>query len=373
MADVSSSLPIRSQDDVDSRVLVKIQDFASPDGVGNQVAVSGTHLFTRLFGLDPAAAPVAYRLSELGNSNSDGFYSATDNTLPSSNGLIGHTRAATPGAADQVIRTTAASPTGDGLVAANIHALDVSSFMHGYNGATWDRILSTGGALNVNAAVDLDGVYDVGTNPNPDSTGSIFHSRAAAPDITNQIFRATGGAANADNVTPANVHGLDVNSFLMGYDATGANWDRAQLFAGKLGMALFDEDGAAFSSSNPLPVTWVDSEGTEINVLNTGTAIAGGATSNHDYTVTAATTLKLSRVYASASGKMKIEVSVETGVGTNTFTSRFVQFNSTANPNIDVEINENITVAAGVRVRVARTNLENQAQNLYSTISGHEI
>ena len=36
-------------------------------------------------------------------------------------------------------------------------------------------------------------------------------------------------------------------------------------------------------------------------------------------------------------------------------------------------LREPITVATGVRVRVIRTNLDNQPQDLYSTISGHEV
>jgi hypothetical protein len=68
-----------------------------------------------------------------------------------------------------------------------------------------------------------------------------------------------------------------------------------------------------------------------------------------------------------------VQVAIETGVATGVFVNRFVGFNSTANPNVLFPIVENIAVAAGVRVRIIRTNLDNQAQDLYSTISGHEI
>lgn len=94
------------------------------------------------------------------------------------------------------------------------------------------------GALDVNITnaimVDLDGVYDAGTNPTPDTVGAIVHTRAATPDETNQTFRTTGGTANADDVVAANVHGLDVNSFLMGYD--GTTWDRLTTTAGALNV-----------------------------------------------------------------------------------------------------------------------------------------
>lgn len=129
--------------------------------------------------------------------------------------------------------------------------------------------------------------------------------------------------------------------------------------------------GTAVSASNPVPVTLTAGvAGTEVNNHNQGTAIAGGATSNHDYT--AVGTFLLTQVEASASGKARIAVQIETGVATNTFNTVFVQFNSTANPNMTLTLKAPITVAAGVRVRVARRNGENQAQDLYSTICGQE-
>lgn len=208
--------------------------------------------------------------------------------------------------------------------------------MHGNDAAGTDRVVRT----SQQGKLTPDGVYDVANNTEPGNTGMIASQRNATPGHTTQTQRLT-------SVTNGNKRLLDV--------------------------ALHDEDGAAFSPSNPLPVTSVDSEGTEVNNYQTNAAVAAGATSNHDYTVTALTTLKLSQIHASASGKAKIEVQVETGVATGTFTTRFVQFNSTSDPNMIVDIKENITVAAGVRVRVIRTNKDNQAQDLYSTICGHEI
>jgi hypothetical protein len=136
---------------------------------------------------------------------------------------------------------------------------------------------------------------------------------------------------------------------------------------------LKDEAGNAFSSSNPLPVVMVESEGVEINNFNTVSAVAAAATSNHDYTVTALKTLMLTQIEASASGKMKMEVQVETGAATDVFNTRFVQFNSTAETNMTITLKEPIAVAAGVRVRVIRTNRDNQSMDVYSTICGHEV
>lgn len=59
----------------------------------------------------------------------------------------------------------------------------------------------------------------------------------------------------------------------------------------------FSVDGSAVSKSNPMPVYMQDSPGTEINNYNTATVAAAG-TSNHDYTVTATFTLRLSQIWA---------------------------------------------------------------------------
>lgn len=208
--------------------------------------------------------------------------------------------------------------------------------VHGNDPTGTDRVLR----LSQLGALTPDGVYSATDNTKPGNTGLIASTRAASPDDTTQTQRLTA-------VTNSTKRLLDVS--------------------------IHDENGAAFSASNPLPVTSVDSEGTEVNDYLTSAAVAANASSNHDYTVTAATTLKLSQIWAAASGKMKILVQTETGVATGVFTTKFAGFNSTAHPNIEIPIKENIAVAAGVRVRIVRTNLDNQAQDLYSTISGHEI
>lgn len=79
----------------------------------------------------------------------NGVYNVGTNPTPDNVGVIAHTRSATPGASDQVERTTAGLP-GTGVVAANVHGLDVNSFLMGFNGSTFDHISSTSQALDVN-------------------------------------------------------------------------------------------------------------------------------------------------------------------------------------------------------------------------------
>jgi hypothetical protein len=208
--------------------------------------------------------------------------------------------------------------------------------IHGNDPAGTDRVVRTSEL----GALTPDGVYDVSNNSKPGNSGLIASSRTLTPDDTTQTERITSIANDIKRLLDVSIH---------------------------------DEDGNAFSASNPLPVTSVDSEGTEVNNFLKSTAVAAAASVNHDYTVTAAMTLKLSQIWASASGKMKIEVQIETAAASGTFVTRFVGFNSTANPNVDLMVKENIAVVTGAKVRVIRTNLDNQAQDLYSTISGHEI
>lgn len=191
--------------------------------------------------------------------------------------------------------------------------------------------------------------------------------RAAA-----QIGNATGaadfnfGAVGAQTLRTAAQLGNATGAADYGNGATGAQTLRV---AANLAVA-----GADVSASNPVPVVIAsDNVGTEVNAYNTASAIAAGASSNHDYTVTALKTLLLTQIEATASGRAKIEVQVETGVATGTFQTRFVQFNSTAETNMSIQLKSPISVAAGVRVRVIRTNRDLLPQDLYSTISGQEV
>lgn len=82
----------------------------------------------------------------------------------------------------------------------------------------------------ISVATDLDGIYNVSTNPTPDTVGGVFNVRGATPDATTQTKRITGATAASDAVVAANVHGLDANAFNMIYN--GTTWDRQQGTAG---------------------------------------------------------------------------------------------------------------------------------------------
>lgn len=167
----------------------------------------------------------------------------------------------------------------------------------------------------------------------------------------------------------------------LGIDSTGRIVSKLQDSSGNalaavataLKVAVQDSSGTAISYANPLPVTVTDPSGTERNEYNTVSALAAAATSNHDYTVPASKTLYLNQVIAAASGKAKFELQVETGAATSVFTTKAVLFNSTAEPNVVFEIKNPLVLAAGVRARLVRTNKDQQAQDIYSTLCGYEI
>ena len=139
-----------------------------------------------------------------------------------------------------------------------------------------------------------------------------------------------------------------------------------------LDVALRDGAGALYSASNPIPVTIsADQPGIEINNYNTVASVAGGASSNHDYT--AAGPLLVGQVHVSASGKLKAELQIETAAASGVFNTVAVMFNSTATPNMDITFRSPISVVTGARVRIIRTNKDNQSQDVYSTISAQQV
>ena len=114
-------------------------------------------------------------------------------------------------------------------------------------------------------------------------------------------------------------------------------------------------------------------QGDDIIDYNTTASVAAAASDNHDYTVSVGKTLLLKQVLISGSGKLKAEIQVETAAASNVFVTMAVLFNSTATPNMTLGPVQDIQITAGKRIRVIRTNKDNQTQDVYSTIFGVEI
>lgn len=84
--------------------------------------------------------------------------------------------------------------------------------------------------------VNLDGIYNVSTNPTPDNVGMILFTRGATPGLSSQVQTPTVGNPTSDAVVSANVHGQDVNSF--GYGYNGTTWDRLTATASALDVNI---------------------------------------------------------------------------------------------------------------------------------------
>lgn len=125
--DIESALPIRSKQDVDERVLVKLVDAADPAGVDKQMEISEKKAHIRVFAKDSDGNDKQVLLSQEGHVQSNGDYDASLNKRPSSQGLIAHDRKNTaelPAEADQNKRPTAV--VYDNGVDETIVALDVA-------------------------------------------------------------------------------------------------------------------------------------------------------------------------------------------------------------------------------------------------------
>lgn len=188
---------------------------------------------------------------------------------------------------------------------------------------------------------NTDGVYHADDNSDPANVGLVALSQNASPVDSQQTLRLTA-IANGTGSTRS----LDV--------------------------AIRNSDGEPISESNPIAVFLAENPGIEVVDYLTSASVASDASVNHDYTVGGGVSLKVDRVFASASSRSKIEVQVEDGVGEGTFTSVAVAFGTSSDPNMLIEFGKVLEVAAGVILRVIRTNRDNQAQDLYSTIMGVE-
>lgn len=173
-----------------------------------------------------------------------------------------------------------------GYDASDADTLAASDFVGAHLYGTLKLTSTTDGAkeaLDVNIVndimVDLNGIYDVGTNPAPDNAGIIGNTRAAAPDETGQVERITVGAASSDNVVAANVHGMDTNSFGMVYD--GTTWD---MMRGTAGAVHIHDGGNTITVDGTVAVTqstspWVVSDAALANTAVAASAVAVTTTS----------------------------------------------------------------------------------------------
>ncbi len=138
-------------------------------------------------------------------------------------------------------------------------------------------------------------------------------------------------------------------------------------------VSVQDSAGAAITITNPLPVIVSQNlPGTNVNKYNTTVNVASLGSTNHDYTITALKTFTGKKFWASGSGKIRMDV--QTSPDGAAFTTFWTGFNSTATPNISVDLDLlSITDSGtGSKIRIIITNDDKQAFDVFTTISGVE-
>lgn len=212
------------------------------------------------------------------------------------------------------------------------------------------------GSIDTNFAagskiIITDGVEDLAIN----ADGSLNAVVSATDlDIRGLVFATDKVDVSGSNVNAVvSATDLDIRDLSAAQDSVQAN--------------LFDEAGVAYSQANPLPVEMVsDQAGDEICDYQTSAAVAKDASVNHDYTVTTLKTFLGEQAWISGSGKLKVELLVNGAV-------KFVAFNSTSMPNIEIPLGKILKGLTTEVIRMTITNRDNQAQDLYSTLTGLEI
>jgi hypothetical protein len=217
----------------------------------------------------------------------------------------------------------------------------------------------TGGAANASVIVD-----DTAFTPAVSSvTAAGFFADETAPD---SVDEGDIGAARMtlDRRQIMVLSDATTQSQRLAIDANGSAQTRLH------GSLDFTSPNA---EDNPIFVQTVDSavSGSEVHDYDTAAAVAKDAASNHDYTVTG-TTFLLKSVIVSASGTGKWEVQVGPLASLATVAVIFTT-GSKLTEQVFFDSPIEVPVTGTGTVRLIRTNTDNQAQDLYSTIIGNDI
>lgn len=232
---------------------------------------------------------------------------------------------------------------------ANANSLTNQMFVQITDGT--DGLLINGdGSLNATVtATNLDIRDLVFATDKVDVTGSTVTVTATNLDIRDLVFATDKVDVTGSSVT-VTATDLDIRDLTLAQDAVKVS-----------------ANSTANSYGNPIFVSFTQAPITgEVHNYNTAT-VAGGGTSNHDYTVVTALLLKAVEFSCSGSGK----VEVQTGPVAS-LTTKYVGFVEKSGGNYQLTIDPPIevpTTGTGT-VRLIRTNREGASQDLYSTIIG---
>ena len=146
------------------------------------------------------------------------------------------------------------------------------------------------------------------------------------------------------------------------YDSTGTN--AAGVDANNdlcVKSKTLDGDGNPVNNANPLPVT--SSLGACDEDYNTAAAVAAAASSDHDYLKGAAGQFVGAVLSASGCARWEIQIGPVASE-----TTRFVVFTTAAEPTKTINLPCGIAIGAADNIKITRTNTDEQAMDVYSTI-----
>lgn len=208
---------------------------------------------------------------------------------------------------------------------------------------------------------DLDSAQDSievlqATHDNLNANANIQVGNADVANGNPVPVSDAGGSITVDGTVTVTATDLDIRPLTLAEDAV-----------------KISANTSANAADNPIFVQVVSdvTTSTEVHSYDTSAAIAADTADNHDYTVVG-TTFLLKSVIAAFSGGGKVEI--QTGPVASLVTRAVVfvpkeggHVQLTFDPPIEVPVTSTGTV------RVIRTNRQNQAQDVYSTIIGNDI
>lgn len=195
--------------------------------------------------------------------------------------------------------------------------------------------------LSESGNVALDGDYTATTNTNPSSVAQILHDRKGTGESP---------AREDQNVRPTGVKHDDGTKTIVAAD-----------------VALHDEDGVPFSEDNPLPVSFAESEGTEVHdFFASAAAVVKDGTDTHNYVVPAGKIFLFEQVIMDSSIQHKIDVAYG-AVGAEV--RHFTKF-GTKSKDASFTLSRAVKLAAGEKIVITRKNEDQTSGTLYSTIVG---
>lgn len=202
------------------------------------------------------------------------------------------------------------------------------------------------------------------------AAGDVIAKIADATTPAQQLGVDAGGRLTSKISDGTNTLVIDAGGRITSLISDGTN-TLAIDAGGRATVKLSDgTDTLAINADGSLNVNVVSSSAqTENYDYNTAAGVAANGTNNHNRLLAQAEIFTGFNV--AASGKFKYEVQTDKAV-TNTFVTILVGFSTGAASNSPfVELPEAIDLAAGKTIRIIRTNRDNQAQDLYSTIITH--